>query len=54
MESAISKLKIAIAEMISATSKMILEDGFGAKNIKKPGYLSAADTGLCANSNRTG
>jgi hypothetical protein len=44
----------ATSKMKSATSKMILEDGLGAKNGKKPGFLRAAGTGLRANFDGTG
>ena len=33
---------------------MILEDGFLAKNVKKPGFLRAADKGMKANFDGTG
>ena len=52
--SAITKVKKAFAEMTLAIAKMILEDGFWVKNVKKTGFLRAAGTGLNAGFNGTG
>jgi hypothetical protein len=51
--SAIPKLEKAFAETISAIPKMISGDRFGAKNIKKPGFMRDAGTALNTGLNAT-